>query len=212
MEYLIQTLLSLTSDFGYLGIVILMAIESSVIPLPSEVIIPPAAYLAYKGEMNIFLIILCGVIGTLIGATANYFLGMYLGRPILHRLAKRSWAKYLFLTEESLKKAEDYFLKNGSMSTFVGRLIPGIRHLIPLPAGFVKMNFGAFVIFTALGSGIWVSILVVLGYYWGANDEVLKGYYGEISWGILVAVVLFIGVFIFRKKRKVKVDSASLDG
>ena len=204
MEGLIQALLNITSDLGYFGIMILMAVESSFIPFPSEVVIPPAAFLAYKGEMNIYLVVLFGVVGSLIGAIFNYYVALYLGRPLAYRLVEKKWAKYLLLSREGLEKTEAYFEKYGSASTFIGRLLPAIRQLISLPAGFARMNMGKFLFYTTLGSGFWVTVLAVLGYYWGANDEVLKQYYSEISWGILIVVALGILFFIvnrFRTKR-----------
>lgn len=202
MEELIQGLLSITSDLGYWGIVILMVIESSFIPFPSELVIPPAAYLAYKGEMNIYLVILFGVLGSLIGAIFNYYLAMYIGRPLAYKLVEKKWAKYFLLSREGLQKTETYFAKYGSVSTFIGRLIPAVRQLISLPAGFAKMNIGKFLFYTTLGSASWVIVLAVLGYYWGANDEVLRQYYSEISWGILIVFVVFIVVLILRRLRK----------
>lgn len=209
MEQFASALLDITSGMGYWGIVILMAIESSFIPFPSEIVIPPAAYLAYKGEMNIYLIILCGIIGSLIGAVFNYYVAMWLGKPLAYKLVDKKWAKYLLLSRSGLEKAESYFNKYGSASTFFGRLIPAVRQLISLPAGFVKMDFGKFVFYTVLGSGFWVSVLAALGYFFGENQALLKEYYREITIGLIVLVALIVAVVLLKKliaSRRVSIE------
>ncbi len=209
MEQFASALLDITSGMGYWGIVILMAIESSFIPFPSEIVIPPAAYLAYKGEMNIYLIILCGILGSLIGAVFNYYVAMWLGKPLAYKLVDKKWAKYLLLSRSGLEKAENYFNKYGSASTFFGRLIPAVRQLISLPAGFVKMDFGKFVFYTVLGSGFWVSVLAALGYFFGENQELLKEYYREITIGLIVLVALIVAVVLLKKliaSRRVSIE------
>lgn len=209
MEQFISALLDITSGMGYWGIVILMAVESSFIPFPSEIVIPPAAYLAYKGEMNIYLIILCGVLGSLIGAIFNYYVAMYLGKPLVYRLVDKKWAKYLLLSRSGLEKAENYFNKYGAASTFFGRLIPAVRQLISLPAGFVKMDFGKFIFYTVLGSGFWVSVLAALGYFLGENQAMFELYYREITVGLIVLVGLIVTVVLLRKliaSRRISVE------
>lgn len=209
MEQFASALLDITSGMGYWGIVILMAIESSFIPFPSEIVIPPAAYLAYKGEMNIYLIILCGILGSLIGAVFNYYVAMWLGKPLAYKLVDKKWAKYLLLSRSGLEKAENYFNKYGSASTFFGRLIPAVRQLISLPAGFVKMDFGKFVFYTVLGSGFWVSVLAALGYFFGENQTLLKEYYREITIGLIVLVALIVAVVLLKKliaSRRVSIE------
>ncbi|MBP9771084.1 DedA family protein [Candidatus Gracilibacteria bacterium] len=209
MEQFASALLDITSGMGYWGIVILMAIESSFIPFPSEIVIPPAAYLAYKGEMNIYLIILCGILGSLIGAVFNYYVAMWLGKPLAYKLVDKKWAKYLLLSRSGLEKAENYFNKYGSASTFFGRLIPAVRQLISLPAGFVKMDFGKFVFYTVLGSGFWVSVLAALGYFFGENQALLKEYYREITIGLIVLVALIVAVVLLKKliaSRRVSIE------
>ncbi len=202
MADFVQLLLNFANDLGYPGIIILMAIESSFIPFPSEVVIPPAAYLAYQGKLDIFLVILCGVIGSLIGAVVNYVLAMWLGRPLVYILVEKKWAKFLLLSKKNVEKAEGYFLKYGAMSTFLGRLVPAVRQLISLPAGFVRMNFWIFLFFTFLGSAFWVSILAFLGYFFGSNQELFERYYGEIAIFIVIAVILFVGIYAFYKLRR----------
>ncbi len=201
IESLVQFFLNLTADLGYWGILILMTIESSFIPFPSEIVVPPAAYLAFKGEMNIYLIVLFATVGSILGALVNYFLAATLGKKMVYSLIKKPWAKYLLLSEEKLLKSENYFREYGSISTFVGRLIPVVRQLISLPAGFVKMNLISFTFFTALGAFIWVAILAYLGFAFGANQEVLEKYYSEIGIGFLIFGVLVFAFLYFRKKK-----------
>ncbi len=168
LETFFQILLDFSADLGYLGILFLMTVESSFIPFPSELAIPPAAYLAYQGEMNIYLVVLFGILGSLIGALINYYLAFFLGRPIIYSLTEKKWAKVFLISSKKIEKAERYFLKYGEASTFIGRLIPVIRQLISLPAGFTKMKLRPFIIYTTLGAGIWVIVLAVIGYGDGA--------------------------------------------
>lgn len=189
----ISWILYITQGLGYGGIVILMAIESSFLPLPSELIIPPAAFLASQGHMSLALIILTGILGSVLGATINYYLSLSLGRLVIYKLAATRAAKFLFITPEKLAVAEKYFLKNANSSTFFSRLIPVIRHLISIPAGFSKMPYGKFVFFTAAGAAVWVSILAALGYFIGSNQVLVEKYYRQISWGLLVLAILWLG-------------------
>jgi membrane protein DedA with SNARE-associated domain len=200
--------LGITESLGYSGLGILMAIESSFIPMPSEIIIPPAAYLASQGVMNIGLIIIFGVLGSVVGAIFNYLLGYYLGRPLIYKLASSTFAKFLFINPEKVMRAEAYFLKNANSATFVGRLIPVIRQFISLPAGFSKMRFLPFVVYTALGSFIWVSILAFLGYFIGYNQALLREYYNEII--LILGTLGFVWIIwkIYKyKTRKKLIDS-----
>lgn len=186
-----------------------MAVESSFIPLPAEIIITPAAYLAFQGKMNVYLIVIFGVLGSLLGALFNYLVGYLLGRKIIYALVDKPWAKFFLLSRDHLAKTENYFLKYGQMSTFVGRLLPVIRHLISIPAGFVKMNLISFSVYTVLGSAISVGILAALGYFFGANQALLVSYYKEITIGLIVLVVLAIFVIVLRKvvaSRKISVE------
>lgn len=201
MSYIIEYLLSITADIGYLGIVFLMAIESSFVPFPSEVIIPPAAYLAALGEMNIYLVVISGIVGSLIGASVNYFLAFTLGRKVIYALANKKIAKLFLINQEKIQKAEKYFIEYGSMSTFIGRLVPAVRQLVSIPAGFSKMDLKKFFFFTALGSGLWTVILAILGYVFGANQEVLEKYYSEISIAAVTVGVIFIVWLVLRNKK-----------
>jgi len=159
---LAQLLVDLIFDWGYLGIFIMMAIESSFIPFPSEIVLIPAGYLASQGEMSLGMIMLSALGGSMVGALINYFLAFTLGRTILEK-----YGKYFFIKQATLVKMDTYFLKHGAISTFTGRLIPGIRQLISIPAGLCKMNIVKFSAYTALGAGIWALILTLLGYFIG---------------------------------------------
>ncbi len=205
LNALFTWILNITEGLGYLGITILMAVESSFLPLPSEVVIPPAAYLASQGKMNLTFIILSGVLGSIIGASVNYFLSLWLGRPVIYKLANSRFARLLFITPEKMDRAEKYFLTNAKSATFIGRLLPVIRHLISIPAGFSRMPYGQFITFTALGSFVWVSILALLGFFVGENQELLTKYYKETTIVLLVIGVLML-IRHIRKKRKEQVE------
>lgn len=203
MAEAIDFLLSLSQQAGYSGVFLLMVLESSFIPFPSEVVIPPAAYLAQQGYLNIFLVVFAGVFGSLVGALINYYLAITLGRALIYDLASRRSARLLLLNEKKIKQAEDYFLRYGKVSTFVGRLITVIRQLISIPAGFSRMNLRDFIIYTTLGSGLWVVILAALGYSFGANQQLLHAFYQEmkIILGFFGIAGLLLVIFIRRKKR-----------
>lgn len=198
MSEIIDLLLIITAKMGYWGIFILMTIESSFIPFPSEIVVPPAAYLAQKGEMNLWLVIISGVLGSLTGAIINYYIAISLGRTIIYNLARTKVARMLLIDQETIKKAEDYFLRFGNLSTFICRLIPGVRQLISLPAGFAKMKFSNFIFYTLLGSTVWVAILALLGYYFGENEEILKRYYHEIWQAGIVLAFIFTLYIIYK--------------
>lgn len=200
----VNFLLLISAKLGYGGIVLLMAVESSFIPFPSEIVVPPAAYLASTGVLNIWLVVLCGIVGSLIGALFNYYFAMTLGRALVYRLINHRFAKYLLLSDRQLKETEDYFLKYGNISTFIGRLIPAVRQLISLPAGFVKMNLANFLFYTFLGSGLWTSILAILGYTLGANKELLAAYYSTSSLIIGVLAIFILAGFIVLNRRRNK--------
>jgi membrane protein DedA with SNARE-associated domain len=179
-------------NINYFTITLLMTIESSFIPFPSEVVIPPAAWKAAQGDLNVGLVVLCGVMGSVLGAVFNYCFALLLGRKLVYSLADTKIAHLLLINRKSVEKSERYFLKYGNSSTFIGRLVPAVRQLISLPAGLSGMDIKAFVFYTALGSGTWTTILAALGYSLYTQKELLNRYYEEIWW-ILVAVgVLFL--------------------
>ncbi len=199
---LINFFLAFSHNLGYEAIILLMIIESSFIPFPSELIIPPAAYLASQGELNIFLVIFFGILGSLIGALINYYLALYLGRAIIYKIADHKLFNILLINSKKIKKAEKFFLKYGRASTFVGRLVPVVRQLISLPAGFAKMNLKLFCFYTILGSGLWVAVLAFLGYYFGHNQELFLQYYREVSSIFLILAIIFFVIKIKKNKRK----------
>lgn len=199
---LVEVFLTFAQKIGYWGIVFLMTIESSFIPFPSEVVVPPAAYLAAQGKMNIWLVIGASILGSLIGALFNYFLAYYLGRPLIYRLAQTKAARFLLIKPTQIERAEIFFARYDRASTFFGRLVPVVRQLISLPAGFVKMPLLSFVFYTSLGSTIWTIVLAALGYFFGANDQVWQVYYREISFGIVILAALALIYFFWRQRKK----------
>jgi membrane protein DedA with SNARE-associated domain len=199
LEAIVNFLVNTIGHLGYPGITALMFLESSFFPFPSEVVIPPAGYLAAEGKMSLPAVIGCGIIGSLLGAIFNYYVALKIGR---HFLLK--YGKYFLVSEKNLRKAEIFFEKHGAVSTFVGRLLPGIRQYISLPAGIAKMRMDLFCLYTSLGAGIWVIILALLGFYIGNNVERLDDMLHSIS----IALLLFCGgiiiIYVFRYKAKNK--------
>ena len=189
------------ANLNYFTIALLMAIESTFLPLPSEVVIPFAAYKAGQGDLNVFIVVLSGTIGALSGSLINYTLAYYLGRPIVYKFAGSKLGKLVLLSEEKVKHAEDYFIRNGKTSTFIGRLVPGIRHLISIPAGLAKMNLRDFVLYTLIGAGIWNIILAIIGYYLYSIREQIFPYIGHILLGVGVLFVVYL-IVKARKNRK----------
>ncbi len=197
IKELAQTLVDMIFDWGYLGIFIMMAIESSFIPFPSEIVLIPAGYLASKGDMSIVMIMTSALGGSLVGAFINYYLALTLGRKILTR-----YGKYFFIKESALDKMDDFFAKHGHISTFTGRLIPGIRQLISIPAGLAKMNIVQFSLYTSLGAGIWALVLTLLGYFIGENQELIDIYLKQITIIVLVVIVLLVSWYAYYQKNK----------
>jgi len=196
MHALVQWLLDTIGAMGYPGIFLLMAMESSVIPVPSELVMPPAGYLAYQGKMSMTVAILCGTLGSLVGAYANYFASHYLGRPLIIK-----YGKYVLIPPDKFEKVERFFLQHGEISTFIGRLLPVVRHLISIPAGLSGMNHVRFSLYTILGAGIWCSILTVIGYVIGEKQELIMQYaHKAVVWVILFSAVL-ISAYIWRQRR-----------
>lgn len=203
---------------NYATITALMAIESSFIPFPSEIVVPPAAYVAdIEGSslnisdsypLNVLFVVLFGTLGAIIGAIINYLLAMWLGRPIIYAFADSKIGHLCMLSSDKIKKAEDYFNQHGKVSTFVGRLIPGIRQLISIPAGLCKMHFGWFLFYTFLGAGIWNIILALLGYITHGQKDLIDQYSHELSMAIMaifgVAIILFVVKAIIKRHRKNK--------
>ncbi len=197
---------------SYLLIFVLMTVESSFIPFPSEVVVPPAAYLACtKGDMNVFAVVLVATAGALCGALINYFLSLWIGRPLVYSFADSRLGHALLINREKVENAEKYFDSHGAVSTFIGRLIPAVRQLISIPAGLARMNLGVFCIFTALGAGIWNGILAVLGWWLGRTvplDQLfiqVEKYNDYLTWAGLAIGVVCLGVILYnllRPRRK----------
>jgi len=207
MHELINWLVQTIGALGYPGIFILMAMESSIIPIPSELVMPPAGYLAQKGQMNMVVAILCGTAGSLIGAYANYFAAHYLGRPLVLK-----YGKYVWITEEKFAKVEKYFKDHGEISTFIGRLLPVVRHLISIPAGLAGMNHVKFSLYTLFGAGIWVTVLSYIGYFIGENQELIMKYSHQALIGVVVVSVIIITIYVrnYRRKKQ-KAEMPSID-
>ncbi len=188
-------------NMNYATITILMTVESSFIPFPSEIVVPPAAYIASQpgSNLNIFLVVLFATIGALLGALINYFLAIYLGRPLVYKFAGGKIGHLLLLDKEKIMNAEIYFNKKGKVSTFAGRLVPGIRQLISIPAGLARMNIASFLLYTFLGAGIWNAILAYLGYILHGQQDLINKYSHELSYLFLALVVLFIGYVIVKQ-------------
>ncbi len=201
---------TLLAQLNYGTVFLLMLLESTVIPVPSELVVAPAAYHAAAGNLNILLVILFATIGANVGATINYVAGYYLGRPLIYKFANSKWGKMCLLNQQKVEHSEQYFDKNGGVATITGRLIPGIRHLISIPAGLARMNYWRFLLYTTIGAGAWNCILAGMGWYLHSvvpadqlEAEIMR--YGEyIKWGILALVLVAIVFFVVRhflKKR-----------
>ena len=195
-----ETIVQYIGDMGYWGIYLLMFLESTFFPFPSEIIMIPAGYLAFKGEMNVYMVVFMGIFGSLSGALFNYYLAKHFGRRFLLK-----YGKYFFIKEETLDKLESFFRKHGELSTFNGRLIPGIRQLISLPAGLANMNVLKFSLYSSLGAGIWVIILVALGYLLGSNEELISEYLHIATLIALISVALITIFYVIRNKRRAKI-------
>ncbi|MDD2897879.1 MAG: DedA family protein [Desulfuromonadaceae bacterium] len=195
MHTLIQWLLDTIGSMGYPGILLLMAMESSIIPVPSELVMPPAGYLAFQGKMNMGVAILCGTVGSLVGAYVNYFASHYLGRPLILK-----YGKYVLIPPDKFVRVEQFFLKHGEISTFIGRLLPVIRHLISIPAGVAGMNHIKFTLYTLLGAGLWRTILTGIGYAIGENQLLIMHYsHKALLWVLLFSIIL-VAVYIWRQR------------
>lgn len=197
MHEIIDWLLATMNALGYPGIFCLMAMESSVIPVPSELVMPPAGYLAHQGSMNIWLAIFMGTAGSLVGAYANYFVAHYLGRPLVLK-----FGKYVWISEEKFVKVEGFFLRHGEISTFIGRLLPVIRHLISIPAGLAGMNHVRFSLYTLAGAGLWCTILAWIGYFIGREQALIIKYSHQAVVGVVIFCALLVAGYVWRLKRQ----------
>lgn len=201
---------ALLNNLNYTTIFILMMVESTVIPFPSEVVVPPAAYNAAGGSLNIFLVVVFATLGAVVGAIINYAAGYYLGRPVIYRFANSRLGHLCLLSEEKIKRSEKYFNDHGAVATLSGRLIPGIRQLISIPAGLAKMNFGKFIFYTTLGAAAWNIILAALGWYLHSVvpksqlQSAIDTYSGHIKVAIMLTLALTVVFFISKRLLKAR--------
>lgn len=196
-------------NLNYWTITLLMAIESSFIPFPSEVVVPPAAYkAAATGELNIWLVILFATLGAVIGALINYLLALWLGKPIVYKFANSRFGHMCLINQQKVETAEQFFIKYGVAATLVGRLVPAVRQLISIPAGLSKMNLPKFMLFTALGAGLWNGVLATMGYYLEAivpEDQLIATvteYSHEIGYVIIAVVALALAYIVYKGVKK----------
>jgi membrane protein DedA with SNARE-associated domain len=196
-------------NLNHLTVALYMTIESTFIPLPSELVVPPAAYKACNPDdsslyvteskwINILLVIFFATVGAIVGACINYYLALFLGRPFVYWFVETKVGKLFLLDTNKIQKAENYFVKNGSISTFIGRLIPGIRHLISIPAGLAKMKLKPFIGYTAFGAFLWHTVLALMGFFAHGQQDIINHYSSEISCIILALAVLF-GIYLVYK-------------
>ena len=210
MEQIVQWVVNTVGQWGYGGVVAMMFLESSCFPFPSEVVMIPAGYLSSPNyvnsagyvaghEMNIWLVIAMGILGSWLGALFNYYLALLLGRPLLLK-----WGKYLFISEDKFEKAERFFSRHGEVGTFTARLIPVVRQYVSLPAGLVRMNLARFLFYTGLGAGLWVSVLAWIGYMAGQSEALWRPYLKTATVAALVfcAAVLLVYVLVRRARDK----------
>ena len=198
IDWLLKTLL----DLGYPGIIALMAMESSILPVPSELVMPPAGYWAAKGQMSFPIALVSGVVGSIIGALANYYGAQLIGRPLIQR-----YGKYVLLSEKNLLRSEKFFAEHGEISTLIGRLFPVIRHLISIPAGLHRMPLPKFILYTAVGAGVWCTILTWIGYFLGQHEGVLRTeeIHRYATWALIALIPLsltVVAIYILRRRRK----------
>jgi membrane protein DedA with SNARE-associated domain len=201
VESFVKFIVDMVGNWGYPGIIIMMTIESSFIPFPSEAVMIPAGYLAQQGKMSLPLAIISGVFGSMLGAYFNYYLSIRLGRPVLIKVA--GW---FGISEKKFNKVDIFFHNHGEITTFVGRLIPYVRQIISCPAGLARMNIAKFSIYTAAGAGLWVTVLAFLGYFIGKNKELLKQYSRTITIILLIFCALIVAIYVYVKRSRARAE------
>jgi membrane protein DedA with SNARE-associated domain len=200
-------LVATIGKLGYPGIFLLMAMESSIIPVPSELVMPPAGYLAQQGQMSALAAVFWGTVGSLVGAYANYFAAHWLGRPLVLR-----YGRYVGIGEHKFARVERFFLAHGEISTFVGRLFPVVRHLISIPAGLAGMNHLRFSLYTLAGAGIWVSILTAIGYVIGTEEALVMRHSREALAAVAVVSAVLVAVYVLNHRRKAAAGARAAGG
>ena len=200
-DYL-KWIVDLVEYLGYPGIFVATFLESTFVPIPSEVTMIPAGYLVYRGEMNFIMVMICSIAGTISGAMFNYYLALYLGRPIIIK-----YQKYFFLNDAKIAKIDGFFAKHGEISTLSGRLVPGLRHLISIPAGLARMNLKRFCLFTGIGGGVWMATLAAVGYHIGGKEELVAKYTPKVVMGGIALAVLAVVAYIVYMKKAAKDNS-----
>jgi len=204
LHALIDWIVATVGHMGYAGVAALMFLESSFFPFPSEVVVPPAGYLASRGEMNLGLVILAGIAGSLLGALFNYWIAVRWGRRFFER-----YGKWFLVSPESLDKADRFFARHGHISTFTGRLLPVIRQYISLPAGLARMRMGPFCLYTCLGSGLWVVVLALTGYWIGNNQELVNQAIHRISLWLIAGRLLLVGGYVLLQRRRARASAGA---
>lgn len=197
LHTLITWLVETIGTMGYPGLFMLMAMESSIIPVPSELVMPPAGYLAFQGRMNPWLAILAGTLGSLAGAYANYFASHYLGRPLILK-----YGRYVLIPPDKFERVEAFFLRHGEISTFIGRLLPVVRHLISIPAGVAGMNHLRFSLYTLLGAAIWCAILTWIGYALGEHQELVMAWSHKALFWVIAASCALVAAYVWWHRRQ----------
>ena len=194
---LVDWLVATVAQMGVSGVFILTFLESTFIPIPCEVVIIPAGYLIHQETFEWYIIWPVSILGTICGSCFNYLIARYLGRRLFLR-----YGRYFLMTPEKITKLDAFFARHGAFSTFIGRLIPGVRHIISFPAGLARMNLKVFITTTALGGGLWMGILLLVGYHIGANKALLMEYLPLLKGGVVIAIVLLTAIYVWRQKRR----------
>ena len=201
LERIVEWIVQTVHEWGYGGIVVMMAVESTVLPFPSELALIPAGYLAQQGKMDPTLATLAGAVGSLLGASINYFVSLTVGRVVVERICG-----YFLVKPEKLDSTYRFFARHGEISTFIGRLIPGLRHFISIPAGLARMNYARFALYTTLGAGLWSAVLVAVGYWVGANEDLWRPMLQKATLWLFGGVGVLIALYVWRQRRQRTAD------